>query len=343
MKIFITGATGFIGTHLVERLAQTEHEIYCMVRDPNRAKRLQELGAKLVHGDVTDKASVMRGMKGCDWVFNLANIYTFWVPDRQAYQRINVEGSRNVMQSALELGLSKVIHVSTYGIWAKSGQSPFNEKTAIPRNQVSEYCRSKYEGDRIAWEYYEKYGLPLVIIHPGNVLGEGDNKPTGQFVGDIVRCKQPVNAFVNTVFTFVHVRDVVEAIIRAAEKPGNLGERYIVANQQIPWGELAAMAAEVSGARLPRFTLPGPLALATGATLTLLANITKKPPLWGLSLDAARTLTASLKADGSKAQRELGITYTPVRLAVEETVASCMTRTVREDVRAKRRARAQAG
>ncbi|MDM7999524.1 MAG: NAD-dependent epimerase/dehydratase family protein [Dehalococcoidia bacterium] len=342
MKIFITGGTGFIGTHLVERLAHTEHQTYCLVRDPSRAKRLQELGAKLMHGDVTDKASVMRAMKGCDWVFNLANIYTFWVPDKRAYHRINVEGTRNVMQCALDLGVSKVVHLSTYGIWAKSGKSTFNEDSPIPSDQVSEYCRSKYEGDRIAWEYYEKHGLQLTMIHPGNVLGEGDNKPTGQFLGDIVRGKQPVNAFAGTVFTFVHVRDVVEAVIRAAEKPNSVGQRYIVANQQLPWGELAAMAAEISGASLPRFTLPGPLALATGATLTLLANITKKPPLWGLSFDAAKTLTASLKADGSKAQRELGITYTPIRLAVEETVASCMAGTVREDVRAEGRAKAQA-
>jgi dihydroflavonol-4-reductase len=160
------------------------------------------------------------------------------------------------------------------------------------------------------------------MIYPGNVLGEGDNKPTGQFVGDIVRGKQPVNAFADTVLTFVHVRDVVEAIIKAAEKPDNVGQNYIVANQQMPWGELAAMSARISGTRLPRFTLPGPLALATGAMLTLVANITKKPPLWGLSLDAARTLSASLKADGSKAQRDLGIVYTPIGQALEEAIAS---------------------
>ena len=334
MKIFITGATGFIGSHLVERLTHTEHQMCCLVRDPGRARRLQELGAKLVQGDVTDKASVMKGMKGCDWVFNLANIYTFWMPDKRAYEEINVEGTRNVMQCALELGISKVIHLSTYAIWAKSGESPFNEETPVTPYQVSEYARSKYEGDVIAWEFCEKRGLPLVMIYPGNVLGEGDKKPTGQFVGDIVHRKQPVNAFVDTVFTFVHVRDVVEATLKAAEKPDNIGQKYIVANQQLPWGELAAIAARISGSSLPRFTLPGPLALATGAMLTLLADITKKPPLWGLSLDAARTLTTSLKADGSKAQGELGITYTSIQLALEEAVTSCMAKDVRLDATA---------
>jgi len=322
MKIFITGATGFIGSHLAERLAQTNHKMCCLVRDPGRAKRLTELGAELAPGDVTDKNSIMKGMKGCDWALNLANIYTFWVPDKRAYHQINVEGTRNVLDCALELKVSKVIHVSTVAIWAKSGESPFNEKTPISPVQVSEYARSKYEADLIAREYHEKRGLPLVMIYPGNVLGEGDNKPTGQFVGDIVRGKQPVNAFTDTVLTFVHVRDVVEAIVKAAEKQDNIGQNYIVANEQLPWGELAAMSARISGTKLPRFTLPGPMALATGALLTVVADITKKPPLWGLSLDAARTLTSSLRADGSKAQRELGITYTPIRQALEEAIPS---------------------
>ena len=322
MKIFITGATGFIGGHLAERLSQTDHRMCCLVRDPGRARRLSELGAELAPGDVTDKNSITKGMKGCDWVFNLANIYTLWMPDKRAYHEINVEGTRNVMECALQLGVSKVIHVSTVAIWAKSGQSPFNEETPISPVQVSEYARSKYEGDLIAREYHEKRGLPLVMIYPGNVLGEGDNKPTGQFVNDIIRGKQPVNGFTDTVFTFVHVRDVVEAIIKAAEKPDNFGENYLVANQQLPWGELAKMSSEISGARLPRLTLPGPLAMATAALLTVVANVIKKPPLWGLSLDAARTLSASLRADGSKAQRELGIAYTPIRLALEEAISS---------------------
>jgi dihydroflavonol-4-reductase len=321
MRIFITGATGFIGGHLVERLARTEHKMCCLVRDPGRAKKLAEIGAELAQGDVTDKISIMKAMKGCDWVFNLANIYTMWMPDKRTYHEINVDGTRNVMDCALELRASKVIHVSTVAIWAKSA-SPFNEDTPVSPVQVSEYARSKYEGDLIAREYHQKRGLPVVLIYPGNVLGEGDNKPTGRFVNDIVRGKQPVNAFTNTVLTFVHVRDVVEAIIRAAEKPDNVGQKYIVANQQMPWGELAKTSGEISGAKLPGLTLPNPLALASGAMLTVVANVTKRPPLWGLSLDAARTLSASLKADGSKAQRELGITYTPIRQAMEEAIAS---------------------
>jgi dihydroflavonol-4-reductase len=331
MKIFVTGATGFVGSHLAERLAQTDHKMRCLVRDPGRAERLAGQGAELAAGDVTDKSSIMKGMKGCDWVFNLANIYTFWMPDKRVYHQINVDGTRNVMDCALELGISKVIHLSTYAIWAKSAASPFNEETPISPSQVSEYARSKYEGDRLVWEYYEKRRLPLVMIYPGNVLGVGDNKPTGQFVSDIAHSRQLVNGFTDTVFTFVHVRDVVEAIIKAAEKPDNVGQRYIVANQQLPWGELAAMSARISGTKLPRFSLPGPLALATAAMLTVMADVTKKPPLWGLSLDAARTLTSSLRADGSKAQRELGITYTPIQQAVEEAVSSYMAKTVGED------------
>lgn len=327
MKILLTGATGFIGGHLAARLSQTGHKMRCLVRDPGRAGGLAGMGAEVSPGDVTDKDSILKAMDGCDWVFNLANIYAFWLPDKRDYRRINVEGTRNVLDCALELRVSKVVHLSTYAIWARSAASPFNEDSPVGPVQISEYARSKYEGEVLAWEYHRKHGLPLVMIHPGNVLGAGDRKPTGQFISDIVHGRQPVNAFAGTVFTFVHVGDVVEAIIEAAQKPDSIGQKYIVANQQLPWGELAAMSAAISGARLPRFTLPGPLAIATGAMLTLAADVTKKPPLWGLSLDAARTLTSSLKADGGKARRDLGITYTPIHVALEEAVSSCATAT----------------
>src|SRR3972149_701748 len=112
MKIFITGATGFIGTHLVRRLAQTEHKPCCLVRKTSRISELKKLSVTLAYGDVTDKDSLLQGMKSCDWVVNLANIYSFWEPDNRVFRRVNVEGTRNVLESALETGVSKVLHLS---------------------------------------------------------------------------------------------------------------------------------------------------------------------------------------------------------------------------------------
>lgn len=112
MKIFITGATGFVGTHLIRKLAETNHKMYCLTRKTSRVDELRELGVTLVEGDVTDKVSLLKGMKGCEWVVNLANIYSFWEPDKNRYSEVNINGTRNVMESALETSISKIMHTS---------------------------------------------------------------------------------------------------------------------------------------------------------------------------------------------------------------------------------------
>ena len=110
MKIFITGATGFIGTQVVNRLKQTDHELFCLVRKNNEAsERLKAVGAKLIPGDITDKASILKGMNGCDWVINLAALYSYWERDNSLFKKINVGGTRNVMECALEAKVSKVV------------------------------------------------------------------------------------------------------------------------------------------------------------------------------------------------------------------------------------------
>ena len=152
MKTFITGATGFIGTHLVKRLAQTEHKLFCLVRKTSNLNRLKELGVTLIMGDVTDNDSLLEGMRGCDWVINLANIYSFWEPNKQIYSEVNIDGTRNVMECVLETGVSKVVHISTAGIYGKPAECPFTEESPVGPVRFSEYFRTKYEGDLIAWE-----------------------------------------------------------------------------------------------------------------------------------------------------------------------------------------------
>ena len=113
MRVFVTGGTGFVGKSTVRRLVEDGHEVHCLVRRSSHTRELEELGCQLAYGDVTDEASVLDGMRGCDWLVHLANIYSFWEPDKSVYRRVNVDGTRNVMEAALEEGVSKVVHVST--------------------------------------------------------------------------------------------------------------------------------------------------------------------------------------------------------------------------------------
>jgi dihydroflavonol-4-reductase len=322
MKIFITGATGFIGTHLVRRLAQTEHKLYCLVRKTSNIHYLKELGVTLITGDVTDRDSLLQGMKGCDWVVNLANIYSFWEPDNRVFRLVNVEGTRNVLESALETGISKVVHISTAGIYGKPADSPFIEESPVGPVRFSQYFQTKYEGDLIAWEFFEKKRLPLLMVYPGAVLGPGDPKATGKYIDDLIHRRLPARVFEDSILTWVHVKDVAEAIVKALEKENNLGEKYLVGKYRLSMREINEMIKEISGVPLPKFHLPDPLVTLNAFFLTQVANIIKKPPLWGMSRDQIRTMKEGFRFDGSKAERELGITYAPVRVALEEAIAS---------------------
>ncbi|UCD94496.1 MAG: NAD-dependent epimerase/dehydratase family protein, partial [Candidatus Zixiibacteriota bacterium] len=291
-------------------------------RKTSDTRELLELGVTSVTGDLTDRASVLEGMKGCDWVINLANIYTFWEPDKQVYTDVNIEGNRNVMEAALETGIHKMVHVSTAGIYGKPAERPFSEESPVGPVRFSEYFRTKYEGDLIAWDLYKRKGLPLVVIYPCAVLGPGDPKTTGQYIQDLIHRRMPATVFHDSILTWVHVRDVAEAIVRAAEKENNIGEKYLIGRQELSLKEFNDMVRDISGVRLPRMRLPDSIVTINARLLTWLADIIKKPPLWGMSVDQIRTMKEGFRVDGSKAERELDITYTPVQQALEEAIAS---------------------
>ena len=307
---------------MVKRLSQTEHELCCLVRKPSQVRQIEDMGATTVTGDVTDRDSLLEGMRGRDWVMNLANLYSFWEPNRGIFTDVNVVGTRNVMECALETGVSKVVHVSSTVVYGKPEDRPFTEESSVGPVRFSEYARTKYAGDLIAWELYEKKGLPVVMVYPGAVLGPGDPKATGRFIRDLMNRRLPAKVFQDSILTFVHVGDVAEAIVRAAEKENNIGEKYFVGKHQLSIREVCEMISDISGVPLPKISLPDSLVMVNAALLTWLANLTKKPPMWGMSVDQMRTMRQGLRFDGSKAERELGITYTPIRVALEEAIAS---------------------
>lgn len=324
MKILITGSTGFIGTALVKRLAGTEHGMRCLVRKTSNVKHAEEAGAELVTGDLLDKASLLAGMEGCDCVIDLANLYSWWEPDPAVFTKVNINGTRNVMESALEAGVSKVVHVSSVVVYGTPTDLPFTEDSAPGHTFRSEYARTKSAGDALAWELYDRKGLPLVMIYPGGVLGADDPNLTGRFIDNLIHRRYPFTVFNDSVMTYVHVDDVAEAIVRAAEKEGNIGERYLIGNSRLAGREYYRMISEVSGVPLPRLKLPDPAAVLMGAALTKVADITRRPPYMGFSRALAETNRDGVSFDGSKAEIELGLTYTPMRVTVEEAVASFM-------------------
>lgn len=320
MKIFLTGASGFIGHYLVRRLYGTGHELLCLVRSSSSAAGIEEHGARIHVGDVTERSSFRNAMAGCDCVINLANVYSMWEPDKSVFRSVNVLGTRNVMECALETGVGKVVHVSTAGVYGRPADCPFTEDSQVGPERPSLYTRTKYEGDLLAWDLFRTKGLPLVVIYPGAVLGPGDTKPTGKYIEALASGRMPVTVYEDVVMTYVHVEDVAEAIVLSAEKEGNIGEKYLIGKYQLSLRDLNRLVGEVSGARLPRVHLPGFLTLASAALLTCVSAITKKAPPWGMSLDQAKMARQGFRFDGNKAERELGLRYTPVRKALEDAI-----------------------
>lgn len=321
MRVFITGGTGFVGGRVVELLRGTPHELRCLVRDPKKARAVRDAGADIIVGDLTDKASLLEGMRGCDWVASIANLLEFWVPDRSAYTRVNVEGTRNVLEAALETGVSKVVHVSTVAVYGDA-EWPISEDSTPGPKVVGEYMRSKRVGDDVAWELYETRGLPLVMVYPGGVIGPHDPKAAGRYIRDVVNGVMPAQVVTRSVFPWVHVRDVASGIVKALEKDGNVGERYFLVAENLTFGEINRTLAEISGVRLPRLTMPDWMAVFSARCATAIADLSKRPPMLNLAADQIRLMKQGFEADGSKATRELGLEYTPIRTAFEEAVRS---------------------
>jgi dihydroflavonol-4-reductase len=321
MKIFITGGTGFIGTYLVNRLNQTQHELHCLARKKSNTQFLKEIGVKIIQGDVTDKESLLKGMDGCDWVAHLASSFVFWIPDNKAFSDVNINGTKNVMESALEKDISKVVYVSTAAVYGNA-RWPITEETPVGTERASKYVQTKYEGDLIAWDLYEKSKLPLVVIYPSAVVGANDPKACGRYFNNYAKGRMPAQVLTKFNFPFVHVKDVAEAIVQALEKKNNIGEKYIVSAENHTFGEINQMIREISGTKLPIFNLPTWATLMTSYLLTGIANIIRRPPIWDLSVDQVKLMKQDFKIDGSKAERDLGIQYTSVYDGIKESIES---------------------
>lgn len=320
MRIFITGGTGFIGGYVARRLAQDGHELVCLARPTSQRGALQAVRAQIVEGDVFAIEALAQGMRGCQAVIHLANVYSFWEKDPTVYRRVNVEGTRNVMLAALEAGAQKVIHVSSAVIYGKPAVSPYTEDTPFGPERFSAYAESKYEGDRLVWDLHRERGLPVVGIYPAAVIGAGDLKASGMFVVNVLKHRLPAVGLRNSRITFVPARDVAEAIALALRAQYNVGERYLVGKHTLCLEEYLKTVSEISGERLPLIWLPDGVVVGLACALTWLADRTGRPPLWGMSNDQTRTFLEGFACDGSKAERELGLQYSPLRPAFEDAV-----------------------
>jgi dihydroflavonol-4-reductase len=319
-RVCLTGATGFVGRHVAQLLAQRGYPVRCLVRDESNTQFLEDLDAhfEFVTGDVLELQTLEAFCEGADWLIHCAGYRDFWHPSRKFYFDLNCRGAENVMRAALAAKLEKTVHVSTPLAYGTPTEMPFAEESPAGPHH-SDYARSKYLGDCAVWRLFEEKSLPLTIVYLAAVIGAGDPRPTME-VRRFAEGRIPALVGAATTFIYVHVRDAALAIVRAAENPKSIGQRYLVGGEQATTREYFQIISDLTGVPLPRFNVPGAVILPLARLLTAIARRTgKRPPI---SEDIIRTtLAGSLLFDGSKAERELGIRYTPLRTALAEAVA----------------------
>jgi dihydroflavonol-4-reductase len=292
---------------------------------------VKERGARFKFhvGNTLDSGSLREAMARCDCVLNCVGLNSFWEPDPSRYRAVNVEGVRNVMEAALAIGVTKVVHVSTVMSYGFPAESPFREESP-PGPHTSEYARSKHEGDEIAWQLHRERDLPLVTVYLAAVVGAGDPKPVME-IRRFVEGRVPALIDSPHQFTYVYVKDAAEAIVRAAEHENNVGERYLVGNQRLTTRQYFELISRVAEVPMPRAVLDRRTALALARALTAGAD----HGAWNqiMPRDLIETVyRGSLVFDGSKAERDLGLRYTSIHVALEDAVADLHARGLVNDL-----------
>jgi dihydroflavonol-4-reductase len=317
--VFVTGGTGFVGAHVVRALLKRGRTVRCLVRSSSRLSNLEELPVEVVAGDVTDRASLMRVMAGARTVFHCAADYRLSARRPREIYAVNVEGTRNVLAAASEVGAERVVYTSSVGALGLTRDGrPGNEETPVePRSLIGHYKKSKHQAERVAQEWAAR-GLPVVIVNPSTPVGELDIKPTptGQMIVDFLNRRLP--AYVDTGLNIVDVRDVAEGHVLAAEK-GRVGERYILGNRDMTLKEILDTLSTVTGIPSPAIRLPHWIPLAAAAADTVAARLTGRPPR--VPLEGVRMSRHRMFFDAGKAIRELGLPQTPVEEALARAVA----------------------
>lgn len=319
MKALVTGATGFIGYHVARVLQEKGIEVAALVRQTADVSDLQRIGVRLCYGDVRDVSSIVKALNGCTQVYHVAADYRLFVPDPKTMYDINVEGTKNVLQAALEAKVQKVVHTSSVGALATSFDgTPVSENFPVGlEDMVGHYKRSKYLAEREAEAFFQK-GLPVVIVNPSTPVGEMDKKPTptGQMIVDFLNKKMP--AYLDTGLNFAYVKDVAEGHFLASTR-GRTGEKYILGNKNLTLREFFQCLADIKGYAPPRVKLPYlPVLMAAyiNEAAAKLFHFTPKIPVSGVKM-----AKKYMFFDCSKAVNVLNLPQTPVEKALELAVA----------------------
>jgi nucleoside-diphosphate-sugar epimerase len=315
MKYFMTGAAGFLGGALARILHEQGHHVTALVRTPEKASKLKALGIPLIQGDITDKESMRKAMSECDGVFHVAAWYKVGARDRSEAWRINVEGTRNVLELMKELKVPKGVYTSTIAINSDTHGTAPDETFRFTGTHLSEYDRTKAAAHEVA-KGFMKEGLPLVTVMPGLIYGPDGTGMSDDAFRLYLRGLLPVIPQ-RAGYSWAHVDDVAEAHILAMQK-GIPGEDYIIAGEHSTLTDAFALAHSITGKRRP-ISVPAMMLKLSSMAAAVVEKIIPLPDMY--SSEAMRVQAGvTYMGDNSKARRELGYAPRPLKIGLEQTL-----------------------
>jgi len=311
LKAFVTGATGFLGSHVARALADQSADLRLLVRPTSNLKNLEGLKAETATGDLRDATSLEKAIAGCDTVFHVAADYRLWVRDPNQMYRSNVEGTRALLEAARKNGVKRVVYTSSVAtIGFRTDGQPADEDSPVSlADMIGHYKRSKFMAEQLAMEA-GRGGMQVVTVNPTTPIGEQDVKPTptGRIVVDFLKRKFP--AYVETGLNLVDVRECAKGHVAALEK-GRSGERYILGGEDLTLKQILDKLGRITGLPSPTIKLPYFFAFMAGvAGEYITGRLLRGDPR--ATLDTVRMGKKMMFASSAKAEKELGWKIVPV-------------------------------
>jgi dihydroflavonol-4-reductase len=308
MKVFVTGGTGFIGGEIVRQLRARGDDVACLVRNPDKGKKVAALGCELVAGDLGDREAIRAGIEGCDAVIHAAAMYEVGIPksQHQAMRDANVVGTEIVLGAARDAQVGKIVYVSTVGAFGNTHQRVVDESYEHPGKEFTSYYEeTKWEAHKVAQRMMAD-GLPCVIVQPGGVYGPGDTSQVADLLEQFLDGKLPLLPFPDLGICMTHVEDIAGGVLLALDK-GRTGEDYVISGPVTTMREAIEVVAGISGRKAPKRAMPTALMKAMTPVGPLVGKLMGQPPNLRELISSADGVT--FWASHEKASRELG--YAP--------------------------------
>jgi nucleoside-diphosphate-sugar epimerase len=316
-RAFVTGATGFVGMHLVQQLVAQGWDVTALVRPTASLNDISDLELRLAEGDVTDRDSVFRAMpQGVDAVFHVAASTSIWSRHNDLQRRVNVEGTRNVLEAATHAGAARYLHTSTFGVWGFHEERIHEDNPRRDNSDWINYVATKWAAECLVREAVGSGAIEAVILNPAHILGPGDRHNWSRMIRLVQAGKLP--GVPPGGGAFADVREVARAHIQAFEH-GRNGHNYLLGGPDTMFLDLIRLTGEILQRKVPRRASPAWLLKAAGRAYVMRAALTGREP--DLTPEGAAFVTRHIECDSSKAMQELDYRFTPVRQLLEDTCA----------------------